>query len=107
VEHQADVHDSDANDVHVHEHCCHDHAPEGPNRSIAGTSSQSPESMRSGARLCEGCEHWSSITQASQAWITADCISEDRLGAFALDRALSFLGDTLVAWNSRGPPVCC
>jgi hypothetical protein len=100
-EHQVDAYQGDG-----HDHCCHDHSSSHePDRSVSKSSSRRSESMGSETSLCEGCEHWSSISQALQAWITVDWISEDRVGEVAGCRALFLLGDSLVAWNSRGPPV--
>jgi hypothetical protein len=89
-----------------HDHCCHAHGSfHEPERSVSKSSAGTSESIGSGASLCEGCEHWSSISQASQAWVIAQRISEDRVGELAVCRELSLFGDSLVAWHSRGPPV--
>ena len=99
-------HSIDENQGDGHAYCCHAHgSSQEPERSVWKSSARTSESIGSGASLCEGCEHWSSIFQASQAWVIAQRISEDRAGELAICRALSLFGDSLVAWHSRGPPV--
>lgn len=88
---------------HSHPHgCCH-------SKKACQTSELDPADsqlprVHAPSTPCEVCQQWASIVQSSQAFDPIEAVVIDRTSEIAISQPASLLSDTLVAWNSRGPP---
>ena len=90
---------------HHHEssHSCHAHQTHSPLDSQH--EHQDHTRISSKPAPCEGCQHWSSIVQASYMLAAIESVGCDPISEFAIAQNSLLHSDLLVAWNSRAPPV--